>query len=215
MPAKVPSNSTQPKEQTTKRRDRKTQRTRRELALAAVKLFSEKGFSATNVEEITETADYSASTFFRQFADKEEVVFFDFAERLEELKAAFKSAHEGVWKTTLLALIGFARGWDADGEFGRQRALLFHTEPALRFRYLAKNSEWEGVIAELAATELASDPDVELVSHLIACTAVGAFRSAWYSQFADEHTTLEECVRTAFSKLEDIGRFFPSHSIPG
>jgi AcrR family transcriptional regulator len=52
-------------------RERKKLRTRRALADAALRLFTEKGFNATTLEEVAEEAEVSKSTFFRFFPAKE------------------------------------------------------------------------------------------------------------------------------------------------
>ncbi len=52
-------------------RDRKKLRTRRALADAALRMFTEKGFDATTLEELADEAEVSKSTFFRFFPAKE------------------------------------------------------------------------------------------------------------------------------------------------
>src|SRR5258708_38820985 len=52
-------------------RERKKLRTRRALADAALRMFTERGFAATTLEEIAEAAEVSKSTFFRAFPAKE------------------------------------------------------------------------------------------------------------------------------------------------
>lgn len=54
-------------------RERKRIRTRRALADVALRLFTEKGFAATTVEELVDAAEVSRSTFFRAFPTKEAV----------------------------------------------------------------------------------------------------------------------------------------------
>ncbi len=57
-------------------RERKKQRTRDALIVAAHELFVTQGYDATTVDQIVETVDVSQRTFFRYFANKEEVALF-------------------------------------------------------------------------------------------------------------------------------------------
>lgn len=55
-------------------REEKKIRTREAIISAAIKLFSEKGFEATTVEEIAKEAGVAKGTFFNYFKTKEAVV---------------------------------------------------------------------------------------------------------------------------------------------
>ncbi|MFC4036770.1 TetR family transcriptional regulator [Streptomyces polygonati] len=70
-------------------RERKRLRTRRALADTALRMFTEKGFEATTLEELVEEAEVSKSTFFRAFPAKE---------------AAAIEAEAQVWTACLTAL---------------------------------------------------------------------------------------------------------------
>lgn len=192
------------------KRNRKSQRTRRHLAEVAVQLFEQKGFSATTVDEITEASDYSSSTFFRLFADKEEVVFYDFSDLLEHLKAIFAMPNHGnAWVTIRKVFIEFAHLWDIDkGELGIRRARLYHSEPLLYARFLAKNSDWEGEMAKLVLAEFKNDHKQDLLSRVISGAASAAFRAAFRTKFENEDLKLANCVQDAFDNLERIGVFF-------
>lgn len=55
------------------RRERKRSETRERIFRAAMKLFAERGFFSTTVEDITEAADVGKGTFFNYFPSKEGV----------------------------------------------------------------------------------------------------------------------------------------------
>ena len=59
------------------RRERKKAGTRAAIVHHAMRLFREKGYDATTMEEIAEAADVSASTLFRHFSSKEALVLTD------------------------------------------------------------------------------------------------------------------------------------------
>ncbi|MEU4896666.1 TetR family transcriptional regulator [Streptomyces sp. NPDC044780] len=56
-------------------RERKKQRTRNALVRSALELFTRQGYERTTVDEIAEAVEVSQRTFFRYFANKEEVAF--------------------------------------------------------------------------------------------------------------------------------------------
>lgn len=56
------------------RAQRRAGRTRQRLLNAALEMFSDKGVDATTIEEITERADVGKGTFYRHFANKNEVM---------------------------------------------------------------------------------------------------------------------------------------------
>jgi AcrR family transcriptional regulator len=72
-------------------RERKKQAVKTALEQTALRLFMEKGYENTTVEEISEAVDVSTRTFFRYFATKDEVLFAHQPERLAAIRAFFSA----------------------------------------------------------------------------------------------------------------------------
>jgi AcrR family transcriptional regulator len=66
------------------RRERKKEETKERIFKAAVKLFRDKGFEATTIDDITERADVAKGTFFNYFARKEAVLGYLLETRMTE-----------------------------------------------------------------------------------------------------------------------------------
>ena len=56
------------------RRAAKREATREQIMTAAARLFRERGYAATTVDEIAEAADVAKGTFYYHFASKEQLM---------------------------------------------------------------------------------------------------------------------------------------------
>jgi AcrR family transcriptional regulator len=75
-------------ETTLSRRERKKRETRQRLMKAALRLFGERGYDDTTVEQIAEAADVAKGTFFNYFETKETILPALAEWRLQQLKEA-------------------------------------------------------------------------------------------------------------------------------
>jgi AcrR family transcriptional regulator len=116
-------------------RERKKAKTRWAIQEHALRLFAERGYDATTVDQIAAAAEISPSTFFRYFATKEDVVVQDeFDEQLLETFRAAGTSKDPVG-TIHHSVIAAVAGIDgAELEKSKQRMALIFAVPALRAR---------------------------------------------------------------------------------
>jgi AcrR family transcriptional regulator len=76
-------------------RQRKKRRTRRALVDAALELFAEHGYDQTTIAAITAAAEVAPRTFFSYFRSKDDLLFADFDNALELMRAGFAAQPAG------------------------------------------------------------------------------------------------------------------------
>jgi AcrR family transcriptional regulator len=91
-PANKSLHTHQPSEASLDRRQRRSAELRERLFRAALKLFAEKGFVETTVEDITEAADVGKGTFFNYFPSKDHILLAFGEMQLGKLDAAVQEA---------------------------------------------------------------------------------------------------------------------------
>jgi AcrR family transcriptional regulator len=158
-------------------RERKKLRTRRALADAALRLFTDEGFDATTLEELADEAEVSKSTFFRFFPAKEAAAI----EAEAELWQAYLTALAGrelpgpilgeLHQTLAATIAGLDPGWDE--RFIATRRLIAAEAALLRYVEYYRTQIKNQVIACLAG-KLRLDPE-DLRLHVLAEIVTLAF----------------------------------------
>lgn len=104
------------------RRERKKDETRQRIFREAIRLFRERGFEATTVDEITERADVARGTFFNYFPKKEAVLAYLSEQRLIDAEAdagAILAAQQPAREKLLAIYAGAASAYEEEKELSQ------------------------------------------------------------------------------------------------
>ncbi|MET9883480.1 TetR family transcriptional regulator [Streptomyces sp. NPDC006430] len=150
-------------------RERKKRRTRDALLRAALLLFTAQGYEHTTVDEITDAVNVSQRTFFRYFANKEEVAFAvqDLVESHFVAALRARPAAEGPFEALRSAVLD---AWDTldqalcdvvPVDLYMRTYLLIESTPALLAVHLRRSTDLEERIARLVAEREGLDVDAD------------------------------------------------------
>jgi AcrR family transcriptional regulator len=183
-------------------RTQKKAATRQSIQEHALRLFAEKGYDATTVDEIAAAAGVSHMTFFRYFPRKEAVVEYDeYDPLMAELIAArppdeppLTALHNAI-RTGLQAILAT----DRDALLQRTRLVL--SNPALRSRNVIAQDTTRDLFARaLARRRGLAAPDLNAtVQASAALGAVGVAVTAWADGEDDDPVAL---IDAAFAALQ-------------
>ena len=186
-------------------RERKKEATRRALLATANGLFHRKGFEATTIDEICDSAGVSRRTFFRYFTNKEALVFPHRTERLDRFIAFLSSAppSENPIATLRRAADLFALEYMEHREQLVAQQKLIHTSPALLAREREIDRDWEAAMARVFRTRAGRGHASELRARVLAGAAIGVIRATMRHWFAsDGREDLNRLGREALDCLE-------------
>lgn len=164
------------------RRECKRRRTRERIQSSARRLFLERGFEATTIEDIAEAANVSKRSFFSYFPSKEEVVYAwqdGFGQILAEAVLARPSG-ETMVQALEEALAALAEASAADIE-GVALASLIRETPALAARDHVKYASLEEKLTAALIERKDEGKETRLRAQLVSMVVVGGLRLGWAS----------------------------------
>ncbi|QJT05843.1 TetR family transcriptional regulator [Streptomyces asoensis] len=150
------------------------------LVAAAFRLFLERGYEQTTVDDIVALAGVGRRSFFRYFPSKEDVVFPDHERCLADMTAFLAASgkeHEPVRRVcdaARLVLLMYAE----NPSFSVQRYRLTKQVPGLRAYELSVVWRYERALAEYLRGRFTGRPDGNLHADVIAAAVVAAHNNA-------------------------------------
>lgn len=194
--------------ETSDRRERKKQAVRRGLEEAAFRLFDERGFGETTVDQIADEADVSRSTFFRYFGSKEAVLFGTIDENGEILSDLIlqRPAGEAPLVAFENALVGFVAvpGVAREPAYADRFQRILEGTPALKTKFAELRLNWGVRIAAALAGRDGNDPPED--RHLLAASVGMAISERVRDQYIepDPSGDLEILIRDQFRLLRQL-----------
>ncbi|MCP2277283.1 transcriptional regulator, TetR family [Nocardia amikacinitolerans] len=138
----------------------------------ALRLFADKGYEATTVDEIAEAAGISRRTFFRQFRSKEDVIFADHESQLAQAAAYLAAAQdEDPWDAVCAAVVQVFERFTQWREIAARRYQVVRRVPALREREIVTVFRYERLFTDYLRERLPDAPDLARVQFTAAVTA--------------------------------------------
>jgi AcrR family transcriptional regulator len=184
-------------------RERKRAETHARIQAEAMRLFLERGFDATTLDDIARAADVSRRSLFHYFASKEEIVFSTKADLPARIEAAIarRPAEEPLLDMVENALYDMAAHFDWSQV--RELTRLIHSTPALSAGDQAKYEHVERVLARaLADRKGLHEPD--MACRVTATTAIGILKLSTDAWLASDDAGPDVFGRAAFAALRRV-----------
>lgn len=173
------------------------------LSVAAMELYSERGFEQTTVAEIAERAGLAERTFFRHFSDKREVLFSGAAELQDLLVTTVAEAPTSSTPIEIIASAVLVAGGvlQERRDFARQRQSVINANPELQERELIKLATLAAAMAEALRGRGVND----LSAAMAAEVGVAAFKIGFDRWIKDPRSRdLPTDIRASLEELKAV-----------
>lgn len=173
-----------------------------ELAHVALRLFLDRGFDATTIDDIAHAAGIGRRTMFRYYPSKNDLAWGDFEPLLAQMRARLDAAPDDVGTMQAIrdAVIEFNRYPDAELPYLRARMRLLLETPALVGHSTLRYESWRRIIAEFVARRTGADP-ADLQPDAVSWAFLAAVLSAYTHWLAHEEDDLLDTIRAALDQL--------------
>ncbi|MEU6739590.1 TetR/AcrR family transcriptional regulator [Streptosporangium sandarakinum] len=170
-----------PDEPSTLRARRRAQ-TQRTIQAHAIRLFSERGYDATTMNDVAEAAGVSPMTLYRHFPTKEDLVLVDQHGKLIAERIAASPAGQPLARRIGSALVEAAAALTGDDVAADRRFLLIRLQlmistPALRAKHLDNQYALQRAIIDALDGD-AADPDAVFQAQAAASACLAALHTA-------------------------------------
>jgi mycofactocin system transcriptional regulator len=178
--------------------------THAELSHTALRLFMERGFDQTTIDDIVRAAGIGRRTFFRYFPSKNDLPWGEFDGLLDRMRAHLAAMADDIplMEQLRVAIVEFNRVPEAEWPYHRRRMDLLLHVPSLIAHSTLRYASWRQVVAEHVARRLEL-PVHDLIPQTMAWTCLGVCLAA-YEQWLDEpDSRLPDLLEEAFRLIDE------------
>jgi mycofactocin system transcriptional regulator len=172
------------------------------LEQIGIRLFLERGFDETSIDDIAAEASIGRRTFFRYFRTKADLVWGDFDAELDRMRACFAAMddHLPMMQAVRQAVVEFNVLPSDQEDQHRRRLTLILGVPTLIAHSTLRFAQWREVVAGFAAGRLGVEPD-DMLAAVVGHCALGASVGAYEAWLRDPSLDLGVALDAAFAQL--------------
>lgn len=181
---------------------RRPSTTHARLGEIGIRLFTERGYDTTSIDDIAAAAGIARRTFFGYFPAKADIVWGDFDAYIDRFRAFLARADDStpMMDAVRLAVLDFNAVPADELPQHRRRMALILGVPSLVAHSTLRYAQWREVLAEFAAARTGQRPG-DLLPTTVGYCALGASVAAYEVWLQDDGTDLHELIDRAFADL--------------
>jgi len=178
--------------------------THADLSHLALRMFMERGFDATTVDDIAREAGIGRRTFFRYFPSKNDVPWGDFDALLARMRAHLAALPDDLPLMEQLrrSILEFNRFPESEWEYHRRRMDLLLHVPTLLAHSTLRYASWRHVVAEHVARRLDLPVD-DLIPQTMAWICLGVCLAAYEQWLVDPDADLLDLLDEAIRLIDE------------
>lgn len=178
--------------------------THAEISHTALRLFMERGFDRTTIDDIARETGIGRRTLFRYFPSKNDLPWGEFDSLLDRMRAHLAEMPDELPLMEQLrrSVIEFNRVPEAEWEYHRRRMDLLLHVPTLLAHSTLRYASWRQVVAEHVSRRLHL-PEDDLICQTMAWTCLGVCLAAYEQWLRDESAGLLDLLDEAFRLIDE------------
>lgn len=178
--------------------------THAEISHTALRLFMDRGFDATTIDDIAREAGIGRRTFFRYFPSKNDLPWGEFDDLLDRMRTHLADMPDDVPMMEQLrrSIIEFNRVPEVEWEYHRRRMDLLLHVPTLLAHSTLRYASWRQVVAEHVSRRLGL-PEDDLIPQTMAWTCLGVCLAAYEEWLRDDASSLPDLLDEAFRLIDE------------